>query len=146
MIKADEHDHDADSSDDDQKTTKKSVGTLPAPFVTAHALIKQLNRSVPALLLNVIPLLEQELVASRGEYRKLATEVLGAMFGEKIGQGDLATKYPATWKEWLKRRADKLVPVRVALAESLKKVWAEHAELGGDIESRSFSRRTRARS
>ena len=61
------------------------------------------------------------------------------MFGEKIGQGDLASKYPGTWKAWLNRRLDKLVVVRIALAESLKKVWAEHAELGADIEGDSLS-------
>ena len=63
------------------------------------------------------------------------------MFGEKIGQGDLASKYPGTWRAWLNRRLDKLVVVRIALAESLKKVWAEHAELGADIEGISKSLR-----
>jgi sister-chromatid-cohesion protein PDS5 len=126
------------SSDEDEDegpaSNAKGTGKLPAAFITAHALIKQLNRSVPSLLLNVIPQLEEELSAEKPEYRKLATETLGAMLGEKIGQGDLARKYPATWKAWLSRSKDKVVGVRIAMVESLKKIWTEHSELGADIE------------
>lgn len=132
----------SDSSDEEEDgaaSNAKGTGTLPPAFVTAHLLIKQLNRSVPSLLLNVIPQLEEELGAEKPEYRKLATETLGAMFGEKIGHGDLARKYPTTWKTWLNRSKDKVVAVRIAMVDSLKKIWTEHAELGADIEGSSLS-------
>lgn len=126
-------------SDESEEDTKKGAGkaALPASFVSAHTLIKQVNRSVPSLLLNVIPQLEEELQAEKPEYRKLAAEVLGAMFGEKTGQGDLAAKYPGTWKEWIGRLKDKVPAVRVAMVEGLRQVWTEHSELGKDIEGAS---------
>lgn len=68
----------------------------------------------------------------------MATETLGAMIGEKIGAGDLARKYPSTWKAWLGRSKDKVVAVRIAMVESLKKIWTEHPELGAEIESEPF--------
>lgn len=131
-----------DSDESDEEETKKGAGkaTLPASFVSAHTLIEQVNRSVPSLLLNVIPQLEEELGAEKPEYRKLAAEVLGAMFGEKIGQGDLAAKYPGTWKEWIGRWKDKVPAVRVAMVGGLRQVWTEHSELGKDIEGDLFLR------
>jgi sister-chromatid-cohesion protein PDS5 len=130
---------DSDESEDEgaKRGSKLAAKALPQDFLMAHALIKQVNRSVPSLLLNVIPQLEEELTAEKPEYRKLATEVVGAMIGEKMGQGDLAAKYPGTWKEWLGRYKDKVPVVRVAMIESLRKIWTEHPELGKDIEGES---------
>ncbi|GAA5962654.1 hypothetical protein JCM21900_006757 [Sporobolomyces salmonicolor] len=108
---------------------------LAASFVEAHDLIRSLNRHVPSLLLNVIPQLEEELTTSHPSYRRLATEVLGSMFGEKIGQGDLARAFPGTWREWGRRAGDVVPKVRCAVAEGLKAVWREHPELGDDIEN-----------
>lgn len=128
-------DEDTASEDGKRKGKKGGIPTLPQAFITAHSLIRQINRSVPSLLTNVIPQLEEELVTDKGpEYRKLATEVLGQMLGEKMGQGDLAAKYPATWKNWLARGRDKAVVVRVAMTEALGKIWSEHPELVADIE------------
>jgi len=130
-------DEDTASEDGKRKSGGKKGGipALPQPFITAHSLIRQINRSVPSLLTNVIPQLEEELVTDKGpEYRKLATEVLGQMLGEKMGQGDLAAKYPATWRNWLARGRDKAVVVRVAMTEALGKIWSEHPELVADIE------------
>lgn len=131
----------SDTSEDDGKGNKKrgaglkgGIGVLPTPIVIAHTLIKQLNKSAPSLLLNVIPQLEEELTAEKTEYRKLATEILGAMLGEKIGQGDLARKYPNTWKEWLGRHKDKIPFVRIAMLEAFPQIWLEHPELGKDLE------------
>lgn len=133
----DEDEDEDDESEDDRKgakTTKgKGLAPLPTNFITAHLLVKQINRSVPSLLLNVIPQLEEELGAEKPEYRKLATEVLGSMLGEKLGQGDLASKYPATWKAWLGRSRDKFAAVRLAMVEALQKIWTEHAELAADV-------------
>lgn len=112
---------------------------LPPQFITAHTLIKQINKTVPGLLLNVIPQLEEELTTELFEYRKLATEILGDMLGEPLGSGDLALKYPGTWKEWLRRHNDKIPSVRIVMVESLRKIWTQHPELGKDIERKSFS-------
>lgn len=128
-------DEDTASEDGKRKSKKGGIPTLPQAFITAHSLIRQINRSVPSLLTNVIPQLEEELVTDKGpEYRKLATEVLGQMLGEKMGQGDLAAKYPATWRNWLARGRDKAVVVRIAMTEALGKIWGEHPELVADIE------------
>lgn len=135
---SDTRDNSSDEEDSDSETIKAGKhtagGVLPPAFITAHALIAQLNRSVPSLLLNVIPQLEEELGAESPECRKLATETLGIMLGEKLGLGDVARKYPATWKIWLGRSKDKVVAVRIALVESLNRIWTEHPELGADIE------------
>ncbi|KAM0752186.1 ARM repeat-containing protein [Meredithblackwellia eburnea MCA 4105] len=136
-----------DSNDDDKKKKKKTkskksaVGAggatdpLPQSFITAHHLIKQIHRSVPTLLLNVIPQLEEELTAERPALRKLATETLAGMAGEKPGQGDLADKYPAAWKALVGRVKDVHPVVRMALVESLPSIWKEHPELKADVET-----------
>lgn len=137
-------DEDEEESDDGGRGRGKKGGaggkTLPQSFITAHALIRQINRAVPSLLTNVIPQLEEELTTDKSfEYRQLATQVLGQMLGEKMGQGDVAAKYPATWKLWVQRCRDKHWAVRVAMVESLGKIWLEHPELSGDIESESLT-------
>lgn len=131
----------SDGSSDAGRKKKGSAGELPSSVVTAHALIKELNKAVPLLLLNVIPQLEEELVTERADFRKLATTVLGSMMGEKPGKGDLAAKYPGTWREWLKRSNDKVAAVRVAMAEAMPKIWLEHPELNHDIEGTLTSTR-----
>lgn len=59
-------------------------------FIAAHELIKQINRSCPKLLTNVIPQIEQELGAADEQVRLLASTVLGEMFAER----DSMTKVP----------------------------------------------------
>lgn len=134
MKEDEEEDEDSEDGRGVKRSKKGAISQLPQPFVVAHQLIRQINRAVPSLLTNVIPQLEEELVCDKDPaYRKLATEVLGQMLGEKPGQGDLAAKYPATWKLWLGRCRDKNPSVRVAMVECLKKVWVEHPELANDI-------------
>ncbi|CAG8540479.1 13092_t:CDS:10, partial [Acaulospora colombiana] len=60
-------------------------------FKIAHDLIKELNRTAPGLLLNVIPQLEEELKLDDLNLRMLATQVLGEMFSEK--NSTLASRY-----------------------------------------------------
>lgn len=130
----DESDSASDGPGGGRKGKGAAMDVLPSSFVTAHALIKQVNRSVPTLLLNVIPQLEEELRTDKPAYRKLATETLGAMAGEKAGQGDLALKYPSAWKAFLGRSKDKVNSVRIAFVESLPNIWIEHPELANEIE------------
>ncbi|GAA5907023.1 hypothetical protein JCM8208_004491 [Rhodotorula glutinis] len=106
---------------------------LPTALVEAHDLIRSLNRHVPALLLNVIPQLAEELTTSSSAYRRLATGALGAMFGEPVGRGDLARAFPSVWKEWLRRSKDVDATVRARMCGSLRRIWREHPELGGDL-------------
>ncbi|GAA5836905.1 hypothetical protein JCM9279_007697 [Rhodotorula babjevae] len=106
---------------------------LPSALVEAHDLIRSLNRHVPALLLNVIPQLAEELTTSSPAYRRLATGALGAMFGEPVGRGDLAKAFPAVWKEWLRRSKDVDATVRARMCGSLRRIWREHPELGNDL-------------
>lgn len=97
-------------------------------FKTVHKLVIELNKATPALLLNVIPQLEEEMkvlslhnriclsslverhltmIALFSEQltdvfiRSLATKSLGTMFAEKTSQ--LATQYESTWRAWLLR-------------------------------------------
>lgn len=149
----DDEDEDEDMASEDGGRGKKAkrsgkgkkaaaagdTSELPSAFITAHNLIRQINRSVPSLLTNVIPQLEEELATENAAYRRLATEVLGLMFGEKPGQGDLAHRHPSTWKLWLGRSRDKTPAVRMALVSSLKGIWTQHPELANDI-SRECSR------
>ncbi|CCM05112.1 uncharacterized protein FIBRA_07319 [Fibroporia radiculosa] len=88
---------------------------------TAHELIKQLNRSCPSLLHNVVPQLEEELRVEENQIRMMATQVLGEMFADKGGT-DFVKKYPTTWNIWLLRRNDKAVSVRLTFVEAMKGV------------------------
>ncbi|SGY76821.1 BQ5605_C005g03519 [Microbotryum silenes-dioicae] len=106
---------------------------LPPRFVAAHELIESINRTVPQLLLNVVPLLEEELTADKPEYRRLATNTLGHMLGEPIGHGDVARKYPQTWKMWLQRSRDMAPAVRLAMIDHLKPIWTQHPELAQEL-------------
>ncbi|EPQ30988.1 uncharacterized protein PFL1_01177 [Pseudozyma flocculosa PF-1] len=104
---------------------------------TAHSLIMQINRSVPTLLLNVIPQLEEELKAEDAQLRILATKVLGQMFAERPSStgagGDLAQKYSATWKAWLGRANDKSATLRTVWVEATRNLLINHPELRGDL-------------
>ncbi|EIN08867.1 hypothetical protein PUNSTDRAFT_67344 [Punctularia strigosozonata HHB-11173 SS5] len=85
----------------------------------AHALVKRLNRSCPALLHNVVPQLEEEMRVADIKLRVMATQVLGEMFAEKRG-ADLMRKYPTTWAAWLGRHKDKSSTVRQVFVEATK--------------------------
>ncbi|GAA5899792.1 sister chromatid cohesion factor PDS5 [Sporobolomyces salmoneus] len=109
---------------------------VPQALVAAHEMIENLNRHVPSLLLNVIPLLSSELTSTASpKYRRLATTCLGDMFANQRGAGDLAASFPLVWKEWTKRMFDVTPTVRIAVAGCLRKIWVRHAELGSDIEA-----------
>jgi sister-chromatid-cohesion protein PDS5 len=123
-----------------RESTGKGSIDVPEGLVSAHSMIESLNRLAPSLLLNVIPLLSSELTSTASsEYRRLATTCLGGMFAENSASGDLAASFPLVWKEWMKRTADVTPTVRIAVADSLRKIWSRHAELGSDVEGRCGS-------
>ncbi|RIB07171.1 armadillo-type protein, partial [Gigaspora rosea] len=100
-------------------------------FKTAHDLIKELNRSAPGLLLNVIPQLEEELKLDDLNLRMLATQVLGEMFSEK--DSTLASRYDNVWKMWLLRRNDKIAEIRCAWTEYCLPLYINHHELAKQV-------------
>ncbi|KAF9349020.1 hypothetical protein BGX26_012632 [Mortierella sp. AD094] len=102
-----------------------------ADFKTVHQLVVELNKATPALLLNVIPQLEEELKLSDVTIRTLATKSLGEMFAEKTSQ--LASQYESTWKAWLLRRNDKAPQVRIVWIESLKDLIKAHGSLAKEL-------------
>ncbi|KAF9906908.1 hypothetical protein EC991_011471 [Linnemannia zychae] len=102
-------------------------------FRIVHKLVIELNKATPALLLNVIPQLEEELKARLSDVtiRTLATKSLGDMFSEKTSQ--LTTQYESTWKAWLQRRNDKIPQVRIVWIESLVNLIKSHASLSKEL-------------
>ena len=126
-----------------------SHGRDPSPtdlkiLTESHQLLLTIFRNAPNLLLNVVPLLEENLrAADETPLRQLSTQTLGAMFGERPivsgGVVDLARTYPATWRAWLGRRVDKATSVRVAWVEAARDILVSHPELRKELE-REFSR------
>ncbi|CAE6427478.1 unnamed protein product [Rhizoctonia solani] len=100
---------------------------------TAHGLVQRLAQAVDSLLLNVVPQLEEELRVTDQTIRSIATQTLGAIFGDSNG-AKLARTYPSTWTQWLLRRNDRVAAVRVMFVECAKDIVSHHAELKGDME------------
>ena len=104
-----------------------------------HALIIHINKSAPAVLDGVIPLLEDGLQTTNDTLREASVRTLGHMFAEKPaidgGGGDLAQKFPTTWKTWLARCLDKSVAIRLAWVEATKGVFLFHPELKRELEA-----------
>ncbi|KAF8458449.1 hypothetical protein BGX38DRAFT_1154006 [Terfezia claveryi] len=105
----------------------------------AHLLVKELWRAAPGVLQNVIPQLEQELLAENVQLRLLATETIGEMSATspspaldpaKIGGtevvgtwgGSFASTCPASWRLWLGRVNDKSWLVRSKWVECATRV------------------------
>lgn len=105
----------------------------------AHDLIKQLNRSCPSLLHNVVPQLEEELRVEEVQLRLMATQVLGEMFADTKAGADLVKKYPQTWTAWLMRKNDKSPAVRLAFVEETKELLVHVPELRAAIEGAVLS-------
>jgi sister-chromatid-cohesion protein PDS5 len=107
---------------------------------TAHDLIKQLNRSCPALLRSVVPQLEEELRVEEIQLRQIVTQVLGDMFSDK-GGGDLVKKFPSTWNLWLNRKNDKSALIRLKLVEATRGLLVSLPEQRDAVEGEPMSLR-----
>lgn len=90
-----------------------------------HFLIQSIYRNVPALLLNVMAVLEQELTAEDLVVRQIAVRTLGQMFGDKVN-GQMAFRHPNSWKAWLARARDKSSAIRVVWAECIGNIVSHH--------------------
>lgn len=92
---------------------------------SAHCLIVELNKLSDNILLNVIPLLENELKSDNVSIRSLATKTLGEIFTEKCS---VVRLYPNCWLSWLEKSNDKVVSIRITwmgFLDSLLKMFPE---------------------
>lgn len=107
--------------------------------------VERVAAAVPELLLNVIPLLEEQL-AAENKTRALATAALGHMFASAPALGaerrarGLAELYPGAWRAWLVRAYDKSAGIRTAMIEALGRALGEYPALGADGSSVLASR------
>ncbi|KAL9541955.1 hypothetical protein MBANPS3_008853 [Mucor bainieri] len=92
----------------------------------AHHLMRKINSATPDLLLNAMPLLQEEMKVDHLNIRQLATETLGEMFAEE--SSNVAEKYPNIWKTWLGRRNDKAPALRVKWVEACVDIYKHHPE------------------
>jgi sister-chromatid-cohesion protein PDS5 len=117
--------------------TPEDQGAIPPEDIeelrTAHELVQRLAHAVSPLLLNVVPQLEEELRVTDQTIRSIATQTLGAIFGDPNG-AKLARTYHSTWTQWLARRNDRVAAVRVLFIEATKGILIHHAELRVDME------------
>ncbi|KAJ3216246.1 hypothetical protein HDU67_009756 [Dinochytrium kinnereticum] len=104
---------------------KEDVET--SEFEAAHNLILEINAHAKGVLLNVIPLLEEELRYEIVDIRLLATELLGKMISEP--GSTLAKTYPTTFRTWLERRNDKQIAIRIQWLEYCLEVFRNQPEL-----------------
>lgn len=92
----------------------------------AHHLILKINAVAPDLLLNVLPLLQEEMKLDQLNVRQLATETMGKMFAEP--SSTVAEKYQSIWKTWLGRRDDKVLQLRIKWLEMCVDICKNHHE------------------
>ncbi|EEB09310.1 cohesin-associated protein Pds5 [Schizosaccharomyces japonicus yFS275] len=88
---------------------------VPREFVAAHNLALELWTYAPSTLLNVVPQLENELLAEHSSIRLLAVETVRLM----IKIHTLWSDYPQVWNAFLGRVNDKLVEIRTACTQGL---------------------------
>lgn len=105
----------------------------------SHEVILTMFRNAPNILLNLIPLLEETLrAADETPLRKLTTQTLGAMFGERPvvhgGVVEIARRYPSTWNSWVGRRVDKDISVRLAWIEATGNIITNQPDLRKEVE------------
>jgi sister-chromatid-cohesion protein PDS5 len=113
----------ADGEDDDVPVHEPSHEELH-DLDKAHQLAKELWKACPPVLQNVIPQLEQELLADNGEIRKLACETIGEM----ALTGNFLSSAPATWKVWVSRANDKSPGVRAKWVQAAVRILKERSD------------------
>ncbi|WVF69779.1 hypothetical protein IAT40_004558 [Kwoniella sp. CBS 6097] len=122
--------HGRDSSQNDLKILSES-----------HKLLLTIYKFSPDLLLNVVPLLEENLkIADEVPIRQLSVKTLGRLFGQRAGAEDPARKYPSTWRAWLGRKVDKALAVRLAWVEGTREVLIKHPEVRRELENHLIDR------
>ncbi|KAJ3411005.1 hypothetical protein HDV05_002913 [Chytridiales sp. JEL 0842] len=102
-----------------------------ADFEAAHELILEISAVAKGVLMNVVPLLEEELQYDDVRVRTLATQVVGKMVSEP--GSTVASAYPSTFKVWLDRRNDKQQQVRILWLDFCLDIFRHHSELCAEI-------------
>ncbi|KAJ3050393.1 hypothetical protein HK097_008638, partial [Rhizophlyctis rosea] len=118
-----------DDEDEDEEDDRRDGGAM-GRLERAHALILEINREAPAVLLNVVPQVEEELKTEDAEIRKAAVDVLGDVFAQST---NTAAIYPHVWQSWLRRKGDKDPLVRVRWLEKALAVVRVHPDFAGEI-------------
>ncbi|KAL9936440.1 hypothetical protein V8E36_004508 [Tilletia maclaganii] len=110
-------------------------------FESAHALIIELNRSVPALLTSILPQFEEKLRAESITVRQMAVSTIGRIISEKNENArTFPTKWPVVWKTFLQRATDKAPAIRVAWLEAIRGPLIRHASLKDDLNETLMAR------
>lgn len=82
-------------------------------FKEIHTMLIDIHKTVPGLLLTVVPQLVEELGVEDPAVRQIACLTLGDMFNS----GNFITLYRQVFEEWLERRKDSNVDVRISWLE-----------------------------
>ncbi|KAG4301494.1 hypothetical protein PCK1_002420 [Pneumocystis canis] len=85
----------------------------------AHCLVYELYVASPPILENIIPQLEQELMAENVTLRLLSTSTVSQMLSVKEQKVDFIKEYPLLWKSWISRGNDKNSAIRIKWLEGL---------------------------
>lgn len=112
---------DSDSDDPDATGVHEPSHEDLQELHKAHLLVKELWKACPAVLDNVIPQLEQELLAENADLRVLSSETIGDM----ALTGNFLSLAPATWKAWIGRANDKSSAVRAKWVEAAIRIIKE---------------------
>jgi sister chromatid cohesion protein PDS5 len=102
-------------------------------FQIHHSLILQIFYNVPALLLNVIPQLEEELKVENVMIRSCATKTLGKMFARKGVQ--YVDAYQSVFKSWCDRRNDKTAQIRLEWVHIAGEILKNQPEMINTLET-----------
>ncbi|KAI3653742.1 hypothetical protein MP228_001689 [Amoeboaphelidium protococcarum] len=105
--------------DSDQKDT--------ALLDQAHSLVYELFKVTDGVLLSVIPQLDAELKVDDLQMRTLAVKTLGTLFAEK--GSDLIKKYPSVWSNWLEKKNDKAVNIRLQWLDYAPQLYRFHVDM-----------------
>jgi sister-chromatid-cohesion protein PDS5 len=101
----------------------------------AHELIRKVYAIMPELLLNVLPQLQDEMLSEDDNVRDVVTETIGQMFADS--QSHLMEQYPGLWREWLGRRNDKSLRLRLKWLDMVEEVAVRHPDLVSEINGKS---------
>ncbi|WWC86884.1 uncharacterized protein L201_001763 [Kwoniella dendrophila CBS 6074] len=116
--------HGRDSSQNDLQILEES-----------HKLLLTIYKFCPDLLLNVVPLLEDNLrVSEETSLRQLSVKTLGSIFSQRPGAEDPSKRFPSAWRSWLSRRIDKNTNVRLTWIEGTKGVFTNHPEVRAELQ------------
>ncbi|KAJ3294891.1 hypothetical protein HDU79_010270 [Rhizoclosmatium sp. JEL0117] len=121
----------AESFDDEDDEDARDAAASHAEFQHAHRMIVDMNHSCRGILLNVIPLFEDQLKCEDDKVRELSTDVLGKIFVDS--GSNVAVVYPAIWRVWLERRNDKSPAIRILWIQFCNDVYRHHHELCAEV-------------